>query len=146
MSYVQDVMIKSPHAAGSGQDCVEVGKREKLNRYGPHLHELQRQNIAYMPAVFSAYGRRHPDVASILKEAAARVARRQGLSAGTGLRQKWARNLAVAVWTRMAAMVHRCLGDGWNGEENQDWQGQDDDERGCGGGIPEQLPMGLRTW
>ena len=75
-----DVMVKAPHAAGAGHDCTEAGKRQKLNDYGPWLHELEAQGIRYVPAVFSSYGRRHPDVTKILKEAARRVARRRGLA------------------------------------------------------------------
>ena len=103
-------MVKAPEAAGSGSDCTEAGKQEKLHRYETILPELEAQGIRYAPAVFSAYGRRHPDVTAMLQEAARRAARHYGCPKPLGLRRRWERSLAVAVWRRAAAMVHRCLG------------------------------------
>ena len=75
-----DVMVKSPNATGAGHGCTEAGKREKLDRFPSVLRGLESQRALYMPAVFSAYGCRHPDVTSMLLQAARRVARRQGVA------------------------------------------------------------------
>ena len=110
MSVAVDVMVKCPFAAGAGQDCTEAGKREKLERYESILPELEAQGIRYSPAVFSAYGRRHPDVTAMLQEAARRAARHYGCADPSALRRRWERSLAIAVWCRVAAMVEHCLG------------------------------------
>ena len=132
-----DVMVKSPNATGAGLDCTEAGKREKLERYAAVLPELEAQGIRYAPAVFSAYGRRHPDVTHMLNQAARRVARRRGVAIAEVPVRGWARDLAVAVWSRAAAMVHRCLGDGAElaaaaapAEEGFD-DGEDDEDDGA---------------
>ena len=104
-----DVMVKAPNAGGAGQDCTETGKREKMERYGPVLHELRDQGIIYKPAVFSAYGRCHPDVTDMMTEAARRVARHRGFADWKPLFTRWRRQVAVQVWRRAAAMVTRCL-------------------------------------
>ena len=72
-----DVMVKAPATVGYGVDVTEVGKREKLKKYSAYLDELEAEGIQYQPAVFSAYGRFHPDVATMLKTAAHRAALRQ---------------------------------------------------------------------
>ena len=104
-----DVMVKSPNATGAGHDCTEAGKREKLDHYRNILPELEAQGIWYAPAVFSAFGRRHPDVTRMLNEAARRVARHRGCTDKKELVRGWKKDLAVAVWKRAAAMVHRCF-------------------------------------
>ena len=103
------VMVKCPNATGAGRDCTEQGKREKLLRYENVLHELADQGIRYAPAVFSTFGRRHPDVSAMISEAARRVARHHGVVSTKVLEQRWHRGLAVAIWRRAALMVHACL-------------------------------------
>ena len=71
-----DVMVKCPNAAGAGLDCTESGKQEKISYYGQAVSELEDQGISYAPAVFSSFGRRHPDVTKMIHQAAVRVARR----------------------------------------------------------------------
>jgi hypothetical protein len=104
-----DVMVKAPATAGVEGDCTELGKREKLNNYGPYLDELEGLGIRYMPAVFSAYGRRHPDVTKMLKQAALRAARRRGGVPAEELQERWARDAAAVIWSRAASMVLRCV-------------------------------------
>ena len=104
-----DVMVKSPATAGVEGDCTELGKREKLDRYGPYLDELERTGIRYAPAVFSAFGRRHPDVSKMLRQAALRAARRRGGVAAEGLEARWGNDLAAVCWSRAASMVHKCI-------------------------------------
>ena len=128
-----DVMVKAPNATGAGHDCTEAGKREKLDHYGDILGELERQGIVYAPAVFSAYGRRHPDVTKMLLEAARRAARHRGCATPNALMRRWCARLGVAVWRRAANMVHRWLlpADGAAGshhpEEAEQEDGEDDE-------------------
>ena len=104
-----DVMIKAPATVGYGVDVTEVGKQEKLQRYGPYLDELEDEGIRYQPAVFSSYGRFHTDVVVMLKMAARRAALRQLEDSESKLYNKWAQDIIAAVWKRAAAMVNSCI-------------------------------------
>eukprot|EP00972_Heterocapsa_arctica_P041826 6166647-Heterocapsa_arctica.AAC.1 len=97
-------MVKSPYARDAGNDCTEIGKRKKLAHYAHCTGELEEQGIRYSPAVFSSFGRRHPDVNAMLHEAARRVARRQGCAFPKTVMRQWHRDLGVALWTRAANM------------------------------------------
>jgi hypothetical protein len=114
-----DVMVKSPNAGGAGHDCTEAGKREKLDNYRDILDELEAQVIRYMPAVFSSYGRRHPDVTDMMMEAARRAARQRGEVDHKVLLRRWQREVASQVWRRAANMVHKCLNK--HGEVTEKW-------------------------
>ena len=81
----------------------------RLERYGPYLHELEADGIRYMPAVFSSYGCRHPDLSKMLREVAHRVVRCHGLLEHKSLQAKWVRDLTATVWMRAASMVQACL-------------------------------------
>ena len=132
-----DVMVKCPYATAAGHDCAENGKREKINRYAAFAPELDRQGIWYAPAVFSSFGRRHPDVTTMLHEAARRVARRQGTGQQPELVRRWYRTVTAEVWSRAARMVHRCIMpvDTADEEFQPPWEGPpglDGDELGGG--------------
>jgi hypothetical protein len=102
-------MIKAPATVGYGVDVLEVGKREKLDPYSSFLEELEEQGIRYKPAVLSAFGRFHPDVKDMLKQAARRAAMRQEGTTERALYKRWSRDLVVLVWKRASAMVNKCL-------------------------------------
>ena len=104
-----DVTVRCPYAAGSGDDCAEKGKADKLDHYRSVLEQLNHQGIRYAPAVFTSFGRRHHDVNVMTNLAARRAARHRGCTEAKGLVATWNRNLAVALWTRAARMVHKCL-------------------------------------
>jgi len=104
-----DVTVRCPYAAGSGDDCAEKGKADKLDHYRSALEQLSAQGIRYAPAVFTSFGRRHHDVNVMTNLAARRAARHRGCTEAKGLVATWNRNLAVALWTRAARMVHKCL-------------------------------------
>ena len=104
-----DIMIKAPHSCGAGSDCVEAGKSEKLDKYAGHLGELEQQGIRFAPAVFSCFGRRHPDVDDMLAVAARRFVRQAVHASSEPMLARWRRRLTAAVWKRAARMVHRCI-------------------------------------
>jgi hypothetical protein len=41
--------------------------QRKLDYYGQHFGARERQNIEYMPVVWSSYGRPHPRTTAILR-------------------------------------------------------------------------------
>ena len=103
-----DVGICAPHASGAGEDCVETMRSHKLENYASVLSELEAQNIQYVPATISCYGRRHPSVTQILIQAAREAARRKGLGSHNGFLRRWYRLIAADVWRRAARMIAAC--------------------------------------
>ena len=104
-----DIGIRAPHAAGAGVDCTESYRQEKLTKYRPFFDELERQGIAYAPATFSAYGRRHPCVSDMMTLAAREAARRRGIGNHSALLRRWQRSAVAEVWRRASRMVLACL-------------------------------------
>lgn len=103
------VGIKSPEAAGAGEDCAEAMVREKLTYYARHLPELERKGITYVPLTFSCFGRRHGTTSKIMREAAVRAARSRGSLDHAVLLQRWHATVTAEIWRRAARMVKRCL-------------------------------------
>ena len=79
-SMAVDVGICAPHASGAGDNCVENMRAHKFEHYANVLRELERENIEYLPATISCYGRRHPSVTQILIKASQAAARRRGVA------------------------------------------------------------------
>jgi hypothetical protein len=104
-----DVGIAAPHAAGTGVDCTESMREQKLRKYGPYLQELEVQGIEYAPATFSAFGRRHPSVTQMLTQAAREAARRRGLGDHSAVLRKWHRSTASEIRRRASRMVLACM-------------------------------------
>jgi hypothetical protein len=104
-----DVGICAPHAGGAGDDCVEKMRIDKLHNYADVLRELEAQNIEYLPATISCYGRRHPCVTQILTQAAISAARRKGIGSHSAILRRWFRQIASEIWKRAAKMIHACM-------------------------------------
>ena len=100
-----DVGIKSPEAAGVGQDCAQTMVEEKLHYYANVLPELERKGISYVPINFSCYGRRHGTTSKIMKEAASRAARFRGQLDCKQLLKRWEATVTTEIWRRAARMV-----------------------------------------
>ena len=83
-------------------------RQEKYDKYSMHLNDLEAQNIQFEPSIFSCYGRRHPRATSMLKQAAARVARLQGHASDQRLLKVWFRGIAAEIWRRAAWMLVAC--------------------------------------
>ena len=103
-----DVGVVSPDAQGAGDDCVEAMHERKLRRYAPHMRELERGGIDYVPLVWSAYGRAHPRATTFTRLLAHRIARRRGSSDWQGIWRRMMSCVSVAIWQRAARMVHQC--------------------------------------
>ena len=98
----------SPHAARAGGDCTEGMVITKHNTYATHRNELDAEGITYVPVVWSAYGRPHPDAVRILVTLARCTARRRGTSDAFTLARRTAARIAAAIWRRAARMVLAC--------------------------------------
>ena len=104
-----DVGVMSPDATGAGNDCCEAMFQKKLAYYGPHLTELEEQDVRYIPLAFSSYGRVHPESAATIKSIAQRAARRKGLASYQGILRRAMSGVGVQLWKRAASMILTCL-------------------------------------
>ena len=104
-----DVGICAPHSSGAGENCVETMRANKFDHYADMLDELERQNIQYLPATISCYGRRHPSVTQILVKASQVAARRRGVANHGTIFRRWSRTIAARTWQRAARMVQTCM-------------------------------------
>ena len=120
--------VASPHAAGAGDDCTESMVTTKRAAYANHRDELDAEGITYMPVVWSAYGRPHPDAVRVLVTLARCTARRRGTSDASTLARRTAARIAAAIWRRAARMVLDC------------WPAPPDPGAGSWGGVPPLPP------
>ncbi|CAK0905100.1 unnamed protein product, partial [Prorocentrum cordatum] len=105
-----DVCIGSPNAANAQGDAAEAAFRRKLRRYRGEIQELSAAGIVYRPLVWTADGRPHPAVTRTLAYAAAKAARRGGVSADAKqLQRRWKHEVQVAILRRRAAMARAVL-------------------------------------
>ena len=109
-----DIGITSPDASNAGPDCTASMYARKVARYAMYATVLDRQNIAYQPLVFSAYGRPHPRSTAILRTLANRLARRRGCSDGEWRYKRLRAAICAEIWKRAASQVIAC----WPGDEN----------------------------
>ena len=100
--------VTSPDAASAGDDCTHAMVLDKCRTYVPHFDSLQRASIHYLPVVWSAYGRPHPDASKVLVTLARAVARRRGLGNFRGLARQWAARITTEVWRRGANKILVC--------------------------------------
>ena len=91
-----DVGICAPHASTAGEDCVESMRMEKFAHYSSIMHELEAQNIEYLPATISCFGRRHPSVTKILLQASRVAARRRGIGSHKAMYRRWCKVLLAS--------------------------------------------------
>ena len=76
--------------------------------YARFLDELRRGGVTYLPVVWSAYGRPHPDATRVLLTLARNTARRRGMQDFRGMARRSAARIAAALWRRAANMVLAC--------------------------------------
>ena len=103
-----DIGISSPDSAGAGDDCCDAMSRRKLKYYGKHFGALGAQGIVYKPMMFSAYGRVHPEAASLLLTMARGAARRHGLGSHKQILRRARARIGTEIWKRATAMVRAC--------------------------------------
>lgn len=107
-----DVGVISPDATSAGADCVITMFERKVAKYAAHEAALERQNISYLPLVFSSYGRPHPSSTATLRALAKRAARRRGCGAREWRYRRLRSKVSLLLWTRAGKMVMSCWPDG----------------------------------
>ena len=80
----------------------------KRSNYAAHEDELRAEGIQYLPVVWRAYGRPHPDASRVLLTLARGAARRRGEASFRGLAWRWACKITAAIWRRDAYIVLAC--------------------------------------
>ena len=103
-----DIGICSPDAQHAGVDCADTMYLRKLAYYQPHLAALERQNIDYLPIIWSSYGRPHPRAASVLRTLANRIARRRGTACAGAIYSHLHASITTEIWRRVARQVMTC--------------------------------------
>ena len=100
-----DIGICSPDAQNAGVDCTDTMYLRKMAYYSPHLATLERQNIEYLPIIWSTYGRPHPRTASVLRTLSNRIARRRGTSSASAVYSHLHASISTEIWRRVARQV-----------------------------------------
>ena len=90
--------------------------QRKLEHYGPHLTTLERQNIEYIPLVFSSYGRPNARTVSILRTLSKRISRRRGTVTAQAVYYSMQSAVSTEIWRRAAKQVFHC----WPGGNRDD--------------------------
>ena len=95
----------------------------KKSNYSSHLAELRAEGIEYMPVIWSAYGRPHPDAIRLLVTLSRNTARRRGTRDAASLARRSAARVAAALWKRAAGMVVACwpVSAGSTGASQPEW-------------------------
>ena len=104
-----DVSVACPDSAGAGTDCCSALAQRKLDKYADYLGELQTEGIAYMPIVWSCWGRPHEDAAAAVRSMAAAAARRRGDLQPDALQARTNAMVGLQLARRAARMVGACL-------------------------------------
>ena len=107
-----DIGICSPDAQNAGRDCVDTMFQRKVAYYGPHLAALERQNIEYLPLIWSSYGRPHARTVSVLRTLSNRIARRRGTACSGEVFRHLSASISVEIQRRVARQVMSC----WPGD------------------------------
>ena len=111
-----DVGITSPDARYAGLDCTESMVQRKLEHYRSHLPTLERQNIEYIPLVWSSYGRPNARTVTVLRTLSKRISRRRGTTTAQAVYQSLQSAVCTEIWRRAAKQVFHC----WPGGTRDD--------------------------
>ena len=111
-----DIGITSPDARYAGYDCTESMVQRKLDHYGPHLSTLERQNIEYIPLVWSSYGRPNARTVSVLRTLSKRIARRRGTITAQAVYHGLMSTISSEIWRRGDRQIFHC----WSGGVRED--------------------------
>ena len=103
-----DVSICSPFAQNAGRDCTVSTVNRKMDKYGPHLDALHRQNIEYLPLVWSSFGRPHARTIAVLRTLSKRISRRRGAACPAEVFQHLHGSITVEIWRRTARQIQSC--------------------------------------
>ena len=80
----------------------------KLRHYSPHMAVLERQNIEYLPLIWSSYGRPHERTTIALRTLSKRIARRRGVASAATVYQRLHGAITTEIWRRAAKQVFAC--------------------------------------
>ncbi len=81
---------------------------DKRTKYAPFRVQLERQNIEYMPLIFSAFGRPHPEAYRFLLRVTKQLARRRSFASAPTLLRRLEQDIATELRRRAARMVIAC--------------------------------------
>ena len=84
-------------------------RRRKMATYRAHLPCLARAGIWYMPMVWSAFGRAHPEAERALESMARAAAVRRGFQGHHLVLRRARANIGVKLARRAVWMVRACL-------------------------------------
>ena len=107
-----DLGVASPFAAGAGDDYCDTMHQRKMAKYEPYFEELAMEGIHYVPVIFSAFGRPHPQASVVMNNLASIAARKRGISDVEAIRRRLETWIGVRLQKRLAAMVINCLPQG----------------------------------
>ena len=93
-------------------NCVVSMFQCKMEYYGPHLGALERQNIEYLPLIWSSYGRPHARTTAVLRTLSNRIARILDTACSADVLHHLAASISVEIWRRAARQVISC----WRGD------------------------------
>ena len=103
-----DVGITSPDSRYAGLDCTQSMVDRKLEHYSQHMDVLERQNIEYMPLVWSSYGRPHARAVSVLRTLSKKISRRRGTVTAQAVYHSLHAAISTEIWRRAAKQVFHC--------------------------------------
>ena len=83
--------------------------RSKSTYYEPYRDSLDRQNITYLPLIWSAFGRPHAQTSSTLRTLCKRLMRRRGDKADEWRYTRLRTAISVELMRRAAACVRSCF-------------------------------------
>ena len=103
-----DLRAAAPDAAGAGTDCAVTMHTKKTREYQAHLDAMARDGISYVPMVWSAWGREHPETTRVLELIAKRAARRRGQAEHRQILRRARARIGRAVVQWAVAMHKAC--------------------------------------
>jgi len=103
-----NVGIANPAVRTAGADAAEAMVRPKVEDYAGFLAKLAEDGVTYMLAVWTCWGRPHPDAAAAVRSMAVAAARRHGCTQAADLERRACCALGLQVWKKAARMVAAC--------------------------------------
>ena len=120
-----DVGVTMPSDSVGDADAAQLYLDAKIYKYRRYLDAMQAQGIVYKPMIWTAWGRAHPDVISVLRSLAIKAARRRGLISSQIILGETRLSIALELQARAARMVMACL------PESYDDAGEAGPDAGC---------------
>ena len=103
-----DVGVAAPDAVHAGRDCAQTMFASKIATYRPHLSAMAEDGVSYIPMIWTAWGREHPETTRVLDIIAKRAARRRGAADHRAILRRARGLLGSALVRRGVAMLKAC--------------------------------------